>query len=117
MKSLRKLAIPAAAIGALLFLAGCASAATAEGTWGTDDGPQLTLSEDGALSGTDGCNQLMGSWEADGATVDFGEVASTLMACEGVDTWLNGLATGTVEGDTLHVLSTDGTEIGSLERQ
>jgi len=38
------------------------------------------------------------------------------MACEGVDTWLNGLATGTVEGDTLHVLNAADDEIGTLER-
>jgi len=109
---------------ALAFaLVGCAPATPsgnsgAAGTWGTDaEGePQLVLGEDGSLSGTDGCNRLSGSWTQDGATVDFGQVASTMMFCEGVDTWLVDLATGTVEGSTLHVLDADGVEIGTLTR-
>lgn len=118
MNTLRKMMVPAAALSALLLLAGCASSSgEPEGTWGVDDGPNLTLADDGSLSGTDGCNRLMGSWTADGDTIDFGEVASTLMACEGVDTWLNGLATGTVNGDTITVLDGSGAEIGTLARQ
>lgn len=109
---------------ALAFtLAGCAPATTsgstgAAGTWGTDapGEPQLVLAEDGSLSGTDGCNRLTGSWSEEGTTVDFGQVASTMMFCEGVDTWLVDLATGTVEGSTLRVLDIDGVEIGTLSR-
>lgn len=104
---------------AALLLAGCSGQAqSAEGTWGSDASgePQLVLAADGSLSGTDGCNRLVGSWkEADG-TVDFGEVASTMMACEGVDTWLSGLSTGTVDGNVLRIEDGAGTEIGTLER-
>jgi len=110
-------------------LAGCAPASptgtgdtdastSAVGTWGADaqGEPSLTLSEDGKLSGTDGCNRLTGSWTQDGATVDFGEVASTMMFCEGVDTWLVDLDTATVDGSTLRILDAEGTEIGTLDR-
>jgi len=113
-----------AALAVAFALAGCAPATTtgsgsgAAGTWGTDaqGQPQLVLAEDGSLSGTDGCNRLTGSWTEQGSTVDFGQVASTLMFCEGVDTWLVDLATGTVDGSTLHILDADGVEIGTLSR-
>lgn len=41
---------------------------------------------------------------------------STMMFCEGVDTWLSQAHTGTVEGDTLTILNEQGDEIGTLER-
>jgi len=113
----RMVLIAALTVGVSLFASGCGSdGASPVGTWGTDDGPQLVLAEDGGLSGTDGCNRLVSTWKEVGDRIDFGTVASTQMACEGVDTWLNGLATGTVEGDTLHVLNVADDEIGTLER-
>lgn len=105
----------------VLMLSACSGGAQtgAEGTWGSDgDGePQLVLAADGNLSGTDGCNRLMGSWEqtSDG-TVDFGQVALTMMFCEGVDTWLSNLRTGVVDGGTLRILDEAGDEIGTLQR-
>lgn len=121
-----------AAVGGLALalsfsLAGCAPAApstptgdtsSAVGTWGTDgEGePNLSLTDDGKLAGTDGCNRLVGTWSQDGTTVAFGEVASTMMFCEGVDTWLVDLDSATVDGSTLHLLDASGTEIGTLAR-
>ncbi len=114
--------VAGAALAGLLFT-GCSAQpggdGGAEGTWGKEAQgmPQLVLAEDGSLSGTDGCNRLMGKWTAkDDGTVDFGQVATTMMACEGVDTWLSGLSTGTVEGNVLHVKDTAGKEIGTLDR-
>lgn len=113
------------AIAALaLALGGCASnpggaGNDATGSWGDVDvqgKPSLDLAEGGQVSGTDGCNRLTGKWTQDGDTVTFGPLASTLMACEGVDTWLNAAETATVDGSTLTVLGTDGTEIGTLKR-
>lgn len=112
-----------AAVLALSFaLVGCAPASPgasgAAGTWGAggEGQPQLVLAADGKLSGTDGCNNLIGNWTSEGTTVDFGEVGSTMMYCEGVDTWLVDLATGRIDGSTLHILDVDGTEIGTLTR-
>lgn len=103
-------------------LVGCGPAgedASAEGIWGeTGEGmPQLVLAEDGALSGTDGCNNLVGSWQQSGATVEFGPVGSTMMFCEGVDTWLSGANTGEVSGKQMAIFNAEGQEIGSLTKQ
>ena len=126
LKAPRTLATAAAIATAFaaLALAGCSPAASASGdadaagTWGKngDNAPQLVLGDDGKLSGTDGCNRLMGSWELEGDTVKFGQVASTLMACEGVDTWLSALDSATVSGDTMTVLDSGGKKIGTLPR-
>jgi len=110
------------AVGAAaLLMAGCASGADGvAGSWGSDapGEPMLLLGADGSLSGTDGCNRLMGSWEqGDDGKVEFGQVASTLMACTGVDTWLSGLATGEVQGQQLHIFDASGAEIGTLSRE
>ena len=43
-------------------------------------------SEEGSVSGSGGCNQLHGTYEADGETILFGQISTTLMACpEGMD--------------------------------
>lgn len=103
----------------LLLATGCSGPqASAEGKWGSEaEGkPQLVLEEGGVLSGTDGCNRLIGSWEATGSAIEFGEVATTLMACPDVDTWLSGLASAEVHGSELHIFDADGKEIGTLAR-
>lgn len=96
-------------------------AESAAGRWGeadggADDKPYLELSADGNISGTDGCNRLMGSWTFDGSTVSFGQLASTKMACQDVDTWLVGAASATVDGDTLELFDAEGQQIGTLAR-
>ena len=111
----------AAAGAALLLLSGCSGAqASAAGSWGSDapGEPMLLLGDDGSLSGTDGCNRLAGEWTADDdGGIDFGNVAVTKMACDGVDDWLSGLATGEVRGGKLHVFNEAGDEIGSLAHE
>lgn len=99
-------------------LLSCAASVSAEGTWGQESAgkPQLVLEKDGSLQGTDGCNRLMGTWSAENHKVTFEGVASTAMACEGVDDWLSGLHTATVDRDTLIVKDASGAEIGQLER-
>jgi heat shock protein HslJ len=44
--------------------------------------PHLVLEPDGRrLSGSGGCNRLLGSYELDGDRLGFGAVATTMMAC------------------------------------
>lgn len=118
----------AGAVVAVLLLAGClgeegsarGGSVDAAGTWGDpseESSPYLVLEDDGSLSGSDGCNNLSGSWSVDEADqVEFEDVASTMKACEDVDDWLAGLDVATIAGDTMTVLGQDGAEIGQLER-
>jgi len=96
-----------------------ASAEGVEGTWGNPDNmrePSLNLGSDGRISGTDGCNRLMGSWTFEDGKVHFSEMGMTMMACPDVDQWLGGAVTAVPEADTLRIYDGAGTEIGSLTR-
>jgi len=89
------------------------------GVWGEagiHGTPYLEFFDDHRLAGTDGCNRLIGGWTAKGDAVEFGQLASTMMFCEGVDTWLSQAATATRQGATLTVLNDAGTPIGTLKR-
>lgn len=115
--------IIAAGAVAALALTGCAAAeGNPTGTWRanpapeTGEVPELVLADGGGLSGTDGCNQLAGGWTRNGADATFEDVATTLMACEGVDTWLVDLASAKAVGATLTVYDVGGNVIGELQR-
>lgn len=88
------------------------------GNWLSDEAgdPHLEFADDGTVSGSDGCNGLAGDYvvEEDQVSVKLG--ASTLKACQGVDDWLRGVKTVTVDGDTMQVMNADGDEIGQLQR-
>lgn len=106
-----------------LIVAGCSDSSAEQsvlGEWGPGGPgqPELVLDADGRLSGSDGCNRLMGSWSETGGEIELSEMVSTRMAClEEVDTWLSGAARLQVDGETMHVLDKGGVEIGTLERQ
>ncbi|MFF9564573.1 META domain-containing protein [Leifsonia sp. NPDC014704] len=110
-----------AVAAAVLLLAGCAGTPSGQavvGRWGsTSTGqPNLDIENDGTFSGSDGCNTLSGKGQIEGDEITFGPIASTLMACENVDTWLSKAATGNVSGDTMTVLDDGGSTIGTLNR-
>lgn len=42
----------------------------------------LTFNEDGTVTGDSGCNGLGGTYTVEGDQVTFGEIVSTLMACD-----------------------------------
>lgn len=89
------------------------------GTWGSmaDNEPHLSFEEGGTVTGSDGCNQLAGNWfEHQDGRIVTDDLLTTLMECEGVDTWLSGIALVDVEGDRLVVMDADGEEIGTLDR-
>ncbi|SDR74506.1 META domain-containing protein [Microterricola viridarii] len=121
----RAAVVIAVAAVAALGLSGCANSGAGTpggpdpvGTWGTVDTtgvPFLTFSDDGSFTGSDGCNTLNGGWQLDGTTIDFENVATTLKACEGVDTWLSALNTATIEGTTMTVFNDADAEIGTLD--
>ncbi len=89
------------------------------GVWGDPSAQgktSLEFTEDGRYSGTDGCNRVGGSWEAESERALLGPMVSTMMACEGVDTWLIDPDTATVSGDTLVIADKAGNELGTLDR-
>lgn len=105
-----------------LFVVACSSptmASSPEGAWGSDEPrqPQLTLAEDGSVSGTDGCNRIIGSWELVDDRAEISPLGTTMMFCEGVDTWLGAAAAAEVSGETLRIFDESGAEIGTLDRQ
>ena len=51
----------------------------------------------------------------DGSIV-FGPLASTRMACDGVDTWLQHASTAVITGDLMEIFDDGGAPIGELHR-
>lgn len=68
--------------------AGDVAAPTAKspvGDWGTSTNgvkQTLTLTKDGKVSGSAGCNRFIGEYTVHGSDISFGPLATTLMACE-----------------------------------
>lgn len=76
----------------------------------------LTL-RDGEVRGSDGCNGILGSYTEDGARLSFSLGIATLKACLGVDTWLRGIRSAEITGDTMIVFNRHGEKIGTLARE
>jgi heat shock protein HslJ len=106
---------------ALAALTGCSGPALKSftGSWGqTVKGqPNLTITDDGSFQGTDGCNRLTGKGSVSGDSFNFGPIASTMMACSDVDTWLSQAHTAKVDGTVLVVYGNSGDKIGTLAKQ
>ena len=117
MATIRRLLAVGAGLVLMVLAAGCGSASSSpEGTWTGPEDTELELTVEGLATGTDGCNHLGGTWEEDGDTVTFSGMVGTLMACMDVDVWLVDPATATVQGDTMVVFNSEGTELGELQR-
>ncbi|MBB1516799.1 META domain-containing protein [Tessaracoccus sp. MC1679] len=82
-----------------------------------DTETELTFADDGTLSGTGGCNRLLGSYTAGDGEISFGTIATTQMACmtpEGlmdqeaaIVAALESAATYSIEGDMLEMRTAD----------
>ncbi|WP_108718257.1 META domain-containing protein [Miniimonas sp. S16] len=106
-----------------------AEALSLEGSWtlvsgsGPDgeitpvDGAPITLMVDGegAVSGKDGCNNIVSTVTVDGDTVTFAPIASTMMACEqpimdvatAYGSALGAVTTGDLDGEQLVLTGPD----------
>ncbi|WGT46015.1 META domain-containing protein [Tessaracoccus lacteus] len=76
----------------------------------------LTFADDGTISGTGGCNRVLGSYTAGDGTISFGILASTQMFCgadgvmdqeAAVIAALESAATFSIEGDMLEMRTAD----------
>ncbi|QIM15515.1 META domain-containing protein [Leucobacter insecticola] len=87
------------------------------GTWESAEkgSPFLSFSADGRVSGSDGCNGISTDYVVTNEEIVLQEFASTRKACQGVDDWLRGVRSVTVDGTTLHVVNKAGEEIGQLQ--
>lgn len=102
-----------------IALSGCAADPSAAGQWGSPlkpNQPSLLLEQSGVLTGSDGCNRMMGSWSQDGSDVTLKDVATTMMFCDGVDTWLSTATRAELEGDTLVFFDGSDAEVGELTK-
>lgn len=114
----------ATAAVAMILLSACTGSAGdakgIEGTWGDPSekgSPSIEFRSDGEYSGTDGCNTVGGSFtESEDGTINLGVMRSTMMFCEGVDTWLVTGHEAKISGDKLVIKNEEGTEIGTLSR-
>lgn len=108
-----------------LTLSGCAGPISSSdtspvGTWGVSDTagePYLELAEDGAVSGSDGCNRLVGTWKMVGTTIEFGPLGSTKMACPDVETWLGDATAAVISAKTMTITDSSDKVIGTLDRK
>ncbi|QIM16143.1 META domain-containing protein [Leucobacter insecticola] len=114
----------AAAVSALLILtSGCASGGTDasfEGVWGdpaAEGKPSLEFFADGSYAGTDGCNRVGGDYVKDeDGIADLGMMRTTMMFCEGVDTWLGLAQKAEISSGELLLRDSKGAEVGTLTR-
>ena len=75
----------------------------------------LTFNEDGTITGNSGCNGFGGDYSVDGDQVTFGQIVSTLMACddprmaqeEAVHRVLTETVRYKIEGNTLTLTNND----------
>lgn len=90
------------------------------GTWGVSDTagePYLELADDGAVSGSDGCNRLVGTWTMVDTKIEFGPLASTMMACPDIETWLGAATGGVISGKTMTITDSSDKVIGTLDQK
>lgn len=81
------------------------------------ENPFLELTDDGNVTGSDGCNRISTTWKLDGTSVAFEPFASTQKACAGIDSWLAKAASATIDGDVMTVKDGQGSVIGGLEKE
>ena len=89
------------------------------GRWAPEPGSRafLDFAADGALTGSDGANRIVTSWEANedgGATIS--PFLTTQMAGPGMKAWVAGVRSAKAEGDTLIVLDHAGNRLGEMVR-
>ena len=78
--------------------------------------PTLTIADDGAVSGSTGCNRITGHATVSGASIEFGPLATTRMACppevgeieQAVLRVLKGTVQATLDADELTLSGADG---------
>lgn len=109
----------AAAMSLAATLNGCLMVSTAAmGTWtGDTSGMELTFTQEGLITGTDGCNRAEGTWQEHGNDVVLTFTIADDEQCPGHDEWLADATQGRIEGDTMRLFGENNDHLGDLTRQ
>ncbi len=89
------------------------------GLWGQKGNygePWLELALNGQAAGSDGCNRISGTFEVHEGRISFGPILSTLMYCQGVQTWLGAASSAEMNEGQLEIFDLTGQSIGVLRR-
>jgi heat shock protein HslJ len=70
--------------------------------------PTLAFGADGTASGSGGCNTYNGTYAIDGATISFGPLISTKMACEGAANTTEQAYLNALQGASSWTIDADG---------
>src|SRR5699024_6360660 len=100
-------------------LAGCGFVSmTAKGTWADTSGDVvLTFTQEGLITGTDGCNKVEGTWEEHGKDVTMTMQIDEEHDCPDVDVWLVNPTSAVIDGNTMKVYGPNDTHLGDLTEQ
>ena len=89
------------------------------GRWTPEAGSKafLDFGDDGALTGSDGANRIVTSWEAGGdGSATISQFLTTQMAAPGMKMWVGRARAAKVDGDTLIVFDHAGNRLGEMTR-
>ena len=128
-------------IPAIFILAACTTGSSEEitGVWrlvsygnpssltpaAPDVDTSIEFKSDGTLGGNVGCNGFGGDYQVNGSAIEFEQITSTLMFCEGPAgeqetatlAVIGASATFSLDGDTLTITSADGSSAIVLARK
>lgn len=113
----------AAVIGGVVLLvlgvAGCGFVSMwAKGTWSDSAGTVvLTFTQEGLITGTDGCNEVSGTWEEHGNDVTLTVTIDDANTCPEIDQWLTDPVEAAIDGNTMQVYGPNTTFLGELHEQ
>lgn len=124
---MRPMRVVLAVLAGLALLGACATAPAepassdddVSGSWGASTvvgEAYLDLAEDGSVSGSDGCNRMVGEWTRSTEGVAFSAWSTTRMSCPAVDPWLSLAVAGRLEGGQLVLVDKDAVQLGTLDR-
>lgn len=97
-------------------LTSCASSTVAEaGRWVSSQGTAwIEITDSGLVSANDGCNQIAGLVEDAGDQLQFVEISSTKLACDGIASWVE-VDHAVVEGDIITLYDEKKKKLAELE--
>ncbi len=112
----KKSAAASGSAALIALVAGCGFVSmAAKGTWEDSTGDVvLTFTQEGLITGTDGCNKVEGTWEEHGDDVTITMQVDEKNECPGVDVWLVNPTDAVIDGDVMQVYGPNDTHLGEL---